>query len=98
MEFDPAAQDLTAMLTCFDPSILEEETVCAEASKKDEVAVRASLINLKVAYETVQLAAKTLTKAGESTKAAADEVRRRGLLVSEVVISNPAEELLMEYI
>lgn len=33
-----------------------------------------------------------------STKAAADEVRRRGLLVSEVVISNPAEELLMEYI
>lgn len=33
-----------------------------------------------------------------STKAAADEVRRRGLLVSEVVISNPAEEMLMEYL
>jgi len=33
-----------------------------------------------------------------STRAAADEVRRRGLLVSEVVISNPAEELLMEYL
>lgn len=33
-----------------------------------------------------------------STKAAGDEIRRRGLLVSEVVISNPSEELLTEYI
>lgn len=33
-----------------------------------------------------------------SARAAADEVRRRGLLVSETVISNPAEELLMEYL
>ena len=33
-----------------------------------------------------------------STKAAGDEIRRRGLLVSEVVISNPSEELLTEYL
>lgn len=76
VEFDPAAQDLTAMLTCFDPSGLEEEAVCAESAKKDEIAVKASLINLKVAYETVQLAAKTLTKAEESAKAAADAFAR----------------------
>jgi len=76
VEFDPAAQDLTGLLICFDPSALEETVVCAEAAKKDEISVKASLINLKVGYETVQLAAKTLIKSEETAKTMADAYGR----------------------
>lgn len=76
IEFDPAQQNLSGLLICFDPTVLVEEEVCAQAGKQDEVAAKASLINLKVAYETVQYAVKTLTKAEETANAAADAYSR----------------------
>lgn len=76
VEFDPAAQDLRGLLICFDPAVLVEEEVCAQAAKSDEIAVKASLINLRVAYETVQYTLKAATKAMETAKAAADAYSR----------------------
>ena len=75
-DFDPAAQDLRGLLVCFDPATLVAEEVCGHGAKSDETAIKASLINLKVAHETVQYAMKNLTKAEETANAAADAFSR----------------------
>ena len=76
VEFDPAGQDLAKLLICFDPVVLVETEVCEQASGEDQVAVKASLINLRVLWETVQYAQKTMERAGETVKAAADAYAR----------------------
>lgn len=84
--------------------IVESFGACSILAASDFAAKagRVTLIRLHLAMalggKGLLMLTGSLSDVRTSVRAAADELRRRGLLVSEVVLSNPSEELLMEYI
>lgn len=84
--------------------IVESFGACAILAASDYAAKagRVTLIRLHVAMalggKGLLMMTGNLADVRSSVKAAADELRRRGVLVAEAVISNPREELLFEYI
>ncbi|MDO4570004.1 MAG: BMC domain-containing protein [Planctomycetia bacterium] len=84
--------------------IVETFGACAILAASDFAAKagRVTLIRLHVAMalggKGLLMLTGSLSDVKSAVKAAADEARRRGVLAAEVVISNPAEELLAEYL
>ncbi|MDO4576031.1 MAG: BMC domain-containing protein [Planctomycetia bacterium] len=84
--------------------IVESFGACSILAASDYAAKagRVTLIRLHVAMalggKGLLMLVGNLSDVRTSVRAAADECRRRGLLASETVISNPAEELLTEYL
>lgn len=84
--------------------IVESFGACSILAASDYAAKagRVTLIRLHLAMalggKGLLMLTGSLSDVRTSVKAAADELRRRGLLVSDVVLSNPSEELLMEYL
>ena len=74
--FEPEQLNLSELLVWFDPYELTEEKIIAQTAENDTITVKTSLINLRVSYETVLYAVKSLEQAKGAVKTAADAYSR----------------------